>query len=223
MFNSDLPDAKSGGAGMPMGRSLGLALFIEAILLFGAVTLIAQARANATANEPPMKLVEVDNPPPPATPPPPKQVKEPVRQPVPHPVPLPRPQPVQPEPIVNPAPPVPSVVAAPPAPEKLPPPRDNGDREAEFAARLKASIQAAVVYPAAAKAMGFSGRARLEFQFRDGVISHLKVVQTSGSGLIDQAAMASVGNAVVPPIPDFLKGRDLTYQVTVEFQLKSER
>jgi protein TonB len=192
------------------------------LLLSGAASLIAQAKTVTRPVEAPINIVVDDLQPAPEQPPPPKPEKHIIRQPTPvreHPLP-------QPEPVVltTPAPPAPSVVAEAPLPETPPVVlRDSGAKEAEFALRLKAAIQAAVVYPAAARNMGFSGRARLEFQFRDGIIDHLKVIQSSGSGLIDQAALASVGNAVLPPIPDSLKGRQMTYQVTVEFQLKPGR
>ena len=213
-------------ATMPLSRSLGLAILLEAILLSGAATLIAQAKAITPHSEPQIMIAVDDLKPPPEEAPRPEPVRQVVRQAQPKPASVPQASvhELPPEPLFSPAPAAPSLIAEAPVRETPhPTPRDNGDREAEFAMRLKASIQAAVVYPAAARAMGFSGRARLEFQFRDGLVSHLRVVQSSGSGMIDQAALASVGNAVVPPIPESIKGRDLTYQVTVEFQLKSER
>jgi protein TonB len=204
---------------VPFSRSLALALVLEALLLTGAASFIAQAKAVPRPAEAPINIVVDDLKPPPEQPPPPRPEKQIVRQPREHP--LPQPEPVQ---LTAPAPPAPSIVAEAPMPET---PhvvvRDSGVKEAEFALRLKAAIQAAVVYPAAARNMGFSGRARVEFQFRDGAIDHLKIIQSSGSGLIDQAALASVGNAVLPPIPDSLKGREMTYQVTVEFQLRPGR
>jgi protein TonB len=59
----------------------------------------------------------------------------------------------------------------------------------------------------------------VEFNFRDGAFSHLRIVQSAGSGMLDAAALAAVTNAAVPPVPESLRGREMTYQVTVAFDL----
>jgi hypothetical protein len=41
--------------------------------------------------------------------------------------------------------------------------------------------------------------------------------------MIDTAALAAVGNALYPTIPESLKGRDLLYQVWVLFEIKTAR
>jgi protein TonB len=213
--------------------ALGVACVLELLLVGAAAAVIVQAKAEVRAAEAPILLAfdepkppEVKpRPPPPKPPKPPKPVKEvkplPVKQVQHTPQARPLPQPV-PTLVETPAPPAPSVIAEAPPPHPAPPAPvhdHSGEKEAEFATRLKASIQAAVVYPAAARNMGFSGRARVEFLFRDGVISHLRIIQGSGSGMIDQAALASVSNALIPPIPESLRGHETSYQVTVEFRL----
>ena len=71
--------------------------------------------------------------------------------------------------------------------------------------------------------MGLSGKARLQFHWRDGVASQVQVLQGTGSTALDRAAMDSVTRAAYPPAPDTLKGKDLVYQVTVVFDLASDR
>ena len=116
---------------------------------------------------------------------------------------------------VKPPPPPP-----PPAPSAA---EETARKEATFAAQLRAAIQAAVVYPFAARNMGFQGKARVEFTFRDGISSQAHIVQSSGNGMIDQAAIAAVTTATAPPMPESLKGKSMTYQVTVVFQLNASR
>ena len=137
------------------------------------------------------------------------------------------------EPIVTPAPapPIVSPIAPPivqaPAPPPPPPPPQRNDeaaaREAEFTARVRAAIQAAVVYPPAARNMGQAGRARVEFHLRDGVTSQIRIIQSSGTNLLDRAAMAAVSSASYPEAPDTLKGKDRPYQVSVVFDLNAAR
>ena len=143
----------------------------------------------------------------------------------------PVPAPPAPTPLAQRPEPVPVVandspIAEPPAPVAPPPPPSanvRADREVEFAARVRAAIQAAVSYPPAARISGFRGRARVEFNFRDGVASQMRIIQTSGAGLIDRAALAAVANAAYPSAPESLKGKDQVYQVTVVFELTAAR
>jgi protein TonB len=92
-----------------------------------------------------------------------------------------------------------------------------------MAARLRAAIQAALVYPSAARDAGFQGHARVEFVFRDGVVRSPRIIRSSGMGLTDRAALAAVENAIYPPVPPSLAGKETTYQVTVRFELPQER
>jgi protein TonB len=97
----------------------------------------------------------------------------------------------------------------------------TAEKEAEFAARVKAAIQAAVVYPAAARNMGYRGKARVEFIFHDGAVQQIHIVQGSGVGMIDNAALAAVANARYPAVPESLKGKDVPYQVNVLFEINA--
>jgi protein TonB len=213
-------------------RSLLVALAIELALLLCAFALIVQLRP---INDAPVeKSLELffDEPKPPVEEPKPKQEPKlieritPVRQ-----TPSPRivtPR-IEPPPVIEKIPEAQSPVAEPVVPPSPPTPPvatvvdDTAQREANFAARLKAAIQAAVAYPFAARNMGYQGQARVEFMFRDGVSSQVHIVQSSGSGMIDQAAIAAVANAPVPLLPDSLKGKSMTYQVTVVFRLNAAR
>jgi protein TonB len=232
-MSSDLP-RNVNRRPLSLGQTLLIASALEAILVLGSGGLILNAMARSNADpekpleivfeEPPKETLPEDQPQP--KPEPKVQVKS---QPV--------PVPVVPTAPALPTPPVvlnvplqisrvesPIVEAqAPVAPS--PPTRTNqkADREAEFAAQVKAAIQSAVIYPPAARSMGFSGRARVEFVLRDGVPGKIKIIQGSSIGSIDRAALAAVSIATYPATPDSLAGKEQTYQVTVLFELNSAR
>jgi protein TonB len=110
----------------------------------------------------------------------------------------------------------PAQAAAPPPP--APTPAGKSDRNAEYAAKVRAAVQAAVVYPPAAASLRFSGRVRVEFHLRDSVAGQARVLIPSGVGMIDRAALQSVQNAGYPAPPADLRGSELIYQVWVDFQ-----
>ena len=203
-------------------RSFLLALVIEVLLLSAAAVLVAHAKTLGEQDKP-IELVFEES-----TPSPPKEEPKPLPKPVVRPVPrIPVPSVPTPRVVEPPLPIADSPVSEPLKPPLPPPPPTHGDdtaeKEADFAAKLRAAVQAALVYPPAARIMGFHGKARVEFVFKDGVSSQVRIIQSGGSNLIDQAALAAVTNAVAPPLPDSLKGKSKTYQVTVSFELNAAR
>lgn len=211
----------NGGRPLPAGRTLLAALLIECGLVLAAVSLMAVAAARPQADDQPILMV-VD------TADVPKEEPKPLPKPVERTVPVKTTQRIAALPVPEPPPPAP-VPSASPISEAPPPPPPApvrgidavANKEAEFAARLKAAIQAAVSYPPAARAMGFRGKARVEFVYRDGGTHHMRVIEGSGIGMIDNAALAAVANATYPAAPDSHKGRDMPYQVTVIFELSA--
>jgi protein TonB len=90
---------------------------------------------------------------------------------------------------------------------------------ASFEGALRAAIQAALRYPESARMAGMSGRTRVAFKYRDGAVSDVSVVVSSGIGLLDRAALAAVRDAVYPkPEPVFI-GKTLSEQLWVTFDL----
>ncbi|MFM0212627.1 TonB family protein [Paraburkholderia sediminicola] len=136
----------------------------------------------------------------------------------------PRPTPVPtPTPAAMPAPVLPSATPteAPPAPHPPPPPPAQAPavQTASFQGALRAAIQVALRYPESARMAGMSGRTRVAFQYRDGVVSDASVVVSSGIGLLDRAALAAVRDAAYPkPEPEFV-GKTLPEQLWVTFNL----
>ena len=87
-----------------------------------------------------------------------------------------------------------------------------------YAAQVKAAVQGAVQYPAAAQRQRIGGRTRVEFNLRDGRVSEPHLVQGSGTALLDRAAIAAVLAAGYPAPPSELAGIERQFQVWVEFR-----
>jgi protein TonB len=66
---------------------------------------------------------------------------------------------------------------------------------------------------------GMSGRTRVAFTYRDGTVSDVRLVVSSGIGLLDRAALAAVRDAVYPNAPAELAGKVLSKQLWVTFAL----
>ena len=64
-----------------------------------------------------------------------------------------------------------------------------------------------------------AGRTRVAFEYHDGMVSDLRVVVSSGAGLLDRAALAAVRDAVYPKPQAALAGKTLSEQVWVTFNL----
>ncbi|NPT57781.1 TonB family protein [Paraburkholderia elongata] len=133
----------------------------------------------------------------------------PVAPPKPDPAPtVPSATPTEPPAVSHPAPPPP--VAAPATP---------ATPGASFEAALRAAIQSALHYPESARMGGITGRTRVAFEYRDGLISDARVVVSSGVGLLDRAALAAVRDAVCPKPESAFAGKTLSEQLWVTFNL----
>jgi protein TonB len=209
-------------------QALGLAVLIESILLVVAAVVLARATAARPMAEPtPIVLTEQEaelkklpkpEPPKPKlapSKPAPKQVVPPIPQPpLPEPVKATPPAPVvtSPTAFTEPVPPPP----APPPPTPTPS-SDSAKMSAEYAAKVRAAVQAAHYYPPAAAALRYSGRVRVEFHLRDALPGEARLLSPSSIGIIDRAALDAVQRAQYPLPPPALKGADLVYEVWVEF------
>ncbi len=95
------------------------------------------------------------------------------------------------------------------------PTQSGVDPATAYNAKLSAAVQAAFEVPATASALNFKGRTRLEFTLRDGVVSQIRVIQSSGLGAVDRAAVKAVQAAAYPPPPSALQGKEGSYQIWV--------
>lgn len=137
--------------------------------------------------------------------------------------PVPQPVPER-RPVEEPAPPMvakPTAFSAPPVPVQSTPvvPVNPSpplvDPAIAYNLKLAAAVQAAFVVPGPATALGFKGRTRVEFQLKDGVVSNAKILQASGLGAVDRAALKAVEVAVFPAPPPALLGKEGVYQIWV--------
>jgi len=113
------------------------------------------------------------------------------------------------------APPAPSAAAAPePA---IPPVSASSGPDDRFIAKLRAAVQAAVVYPMALQGMGLAANIDVEFGYKDGVVSNVHVTRPGRVATLDQAAIAAVQRAAMPPPPPNLAGALHTFKVRVIF------
>ena len=88
----------------------------------------------------------------------------------------------------------------------------------EYIAKVRAAVQAAFAYPMAAAEMGLHGRARVGFNLRNTSASDVKIINGSGLGLIDRAALAAVQKAAYPTPPTEQKDRTNYCEVWIEFK-----
>ena len=134
----------------------------------------------------------------------------------------PKPQPVAAPPAPAQAPdttPTTPAASAAPAPTAAPAPARP---DTSFEASLRAAIEAALRYPESARMDGIAGRTLVGFVYRDGAVSDIHVVTSSGMGQLDHAALAAVRDAVCPPPPNRFEGKSLPEQLWVDFTLDSK-
>ena len=161
---------------------------------------------------------------PPEVKPPPTQSKVALAQPQTQAPVLPVPAVSEVRPVEEPAPPMvakptafsaPAASMAPPLPAVVAPSVPTVDPALAYNIKLAAAVQAAFVVPGSASALGFKGRARLEFHLRDGIANNAKIIQPSGLGAVDRAALKAVEAAAFPSPPPVLAGKDGVYQIWV--------
>jgi periplasmic protein TonB len=229
--------ASMGGFGTRQWRAFAAAVSLESLIIVGGLMGVALQPPRAIDNvalisiEPAPKVVEGKPPEPNAPLPKPIVVPQPLVQapkpvappvavapsqpPVQTPVAVPTPAVVTP--VVEPAVATPAPVAKPvvPAQPVAPPPVAAVDPSIAYNGRLAAAVQAAFEVPASAAALNFKGRTRVEFNLTDGVVLAARVIQSSGLGAVDRAAVKAVQAASFPAPPAALQGKEGVYQIWV--------
>ena len=129
----------------------------------------------------------------------------------------PRPDPVEQPKIADAAPSPIQAPTLPTAPPKVESPAPAPVIAASFRSAVRASVQAAVRYPYAARMAHVSGKALVSFSYHDGTTSNPSIVTSSGYAMLDNAAKQAVETASYPPPPPELARRTLQFQVWVRF------
>ena len=195
------------------GRALLVGAVLEALLVGGLIWV----GSNTPPPQPVVKkfiAIHMIQPVPPKpkpkpVPPPPKPMVHP--KPLPRPVPLPKPVVHQvpvpkpliaktPLPLAPVAPPRPPVVPPPPPPPPAPSMAARQAALAEYAALVRAQVQADAHVPEAIRLMHLSGTAIITFRLApSGRLQWAKISRSSGAGPIDRAALKSVKEGQYPP------------------------
>lgn len=90
---------------------------------------------------------------------------------------------------------------------------------AKLQGRIRAAIQAALRYPAAAAAMQLTGRAQVQLDYQSGAVRNIELKRSAGNPLLDRAALAAVRDAHYPVAPPEISDRALSLLVWVELQM----
>lgn len=210
-------------------QAFGTALGLEFVVLAAVVAWIASHPPQPIEAFVPLTIEVTPEPEKPATPEVIKNVTPVATPRMPKPVAAqPEPKPLPPEPIVQTVAPPPEPAATPtatsaptaftapkPAPQVTAPAAPSADPALAYNIKLAAAVQAAFSVPAPAAALNFKGRTRVEFGLRDGLVSNIRVIQSSGLGAADRAAIKAVETATCPPPPPSLQGKDGSYQIWV--------
>ncbi|WP_174995795.1 TonB family protein [Pandoraea horticolens] len=114
------------------------------------------------------------------------------------------------------APPAPS--AAPATLPAAPPVAASSGPDERFVAKLRAAVQAAVVYPMALRGMGLAASIDVEFVYMDGRVSNVHVARPGHVATLDEAAIAAVQRAAMPSAPPSLAGTPHAFKVRVIFR-----
>jgi periplasmic protein TonB len=158
-----------------------------------------------------------------ATPPPTEDTKPPERQAE---IALPKPEPPKPEPPAEarPATALPSVAMLPPAaaPSAGAAVQPSAALLRHWQSELVAHIERFKRYPAAARARGDQGLARVAFTIdRNGKVRGSRIVQSSGSPDLDQESLAILTRAQpMPRPPDQLPPSELSFVVPIRFNIR---
>lgn len=137
--------------------------------------------------------------------------------------PQPKPRPVAHKVHPRPAPPpkaparTPPARQAPPVSVARPSPKALARITATFKDAVRSAVRTAVRYPRVARVMGIEGAAEVAFKYRDGSASHVHVVHSSGSPILDQAALNAVRQSSLPPPPTALRGHMLRFRIWLRF------
>lgn len=218
---SPMPALAELGAPSRLSVAFWLALVAEAVLALAVIWAVAHKPATHAPPRPAeqVQLVRMPNP----VEKPKIEFKHPKRAPLrnvfhPRPVELP-PPPVALPPAI-PLPPSPIAAAAPPPP---PPPHAqpivNPGQKLTYLSAVRAAIQGAVQFPAAARMLRMDGRVRVKFELVNGVVSHLRIITPGQLQAFNSKALLAVHDAGIPAPPKALADHVFHLVLWVNFHL----
>ncbi len=205
----------------PFWRSAGMAIAAELLLMAGLGLWVMTGHLSHTTAPAPVTSVKLVAPP--RTPP--KPVVKP-------------PRPIHPTPDLAPAPILPRLMPLTPVAGGLPVPRalflphppashplaaqGTINPLALYTAILREQVRAALVVPGIAREMGLRGRTLVEFRLRpDGQMLWARVVRSSGSSVLDHAALRAVRSADFPPFEPRMTRVNTTFALWVHLNVSA--
>ncbi len=203
----------------PFWRSAGMAIAVELLLMAGLGLWVMTGQLSQTTAPPPVTSVKLVAPPrtppkPVVQPPPPVHPTSDLTPVLPHLVPL--------TPVAG-GLPVPRALFL-PHPSASHPPAAQGaiNPLALYTAILRQQVRAALVVPSIAREMGLRGRTLVEFRLRpDGQMLWARVVRSSGSGILDHAALKAVRGADFPPFEPRMTRVNTTFALWVHLNVSA--
>ena len=98
----------------------------------------------------------------------------------------------------------------------------NPNAVPNWKSRLVATLERSKRYPSEARARGEQGVAQLAFSIdRHGGVHHARIVQSSGSSLLDAATLALIERAQpLPPPPPELAGAEIAIVVPIRYNIR---
>lgn len=215
-----MPDRRDPAQYASDGTALLLTAAVAAMLVASSRTVLDNLTARAARSDSPIELtVQLAQPEAPPAPPPPLPPRAKTHRTQPAPTAPPDPLPVESQP----APADGAAVLAyspPPAPA---PAQPHADLEAQYAAQLKADIERRHHAPESAqyRLRRPSGEVRIEFAvLRSGEPRSATMLRSSGSAILDEAALQLVSTGHYPPMPDkcFVGETQHSFVITVEYR-----
>ncbi len=204
---------------LALTKSALAALAIEGLMVVGLLVAAAKQPAKAQPAEPMVMLTFPSPVEQPETPPPEKEKPVELPKPVPQKTSQPKPSEVkEPDPpqIAEPSPIAEATpVSLPSKPVETPKAAPNVSDS--FKGAVRAAVQSAVVYPAAARLTHVTGKTEVSFSYQDGRVSNLSVLISSGFNMLDAAALRAVEAATYPVPPAEFAGKILQFEVWVRF------
>ncbi len=103
----------------------------------------------------------------------------------------------------------------------VPPTASSALASRAWQAELSAWLLAHRVYPPAARAGGVQGAPVIRFSVaHDGQVTAVALVRTGGSSLLDEAALALLRHAHLPPMPAGMAAQSVTVSVAIRYSLR---
>ncbi|MGH8378184.1 MAG: energy transducer TonB [Gammaproteobacteria bacterium] len=102
-------------------------------------------------------------------------------------------------------------------PDHAAPPEKTCDESELLKARMHKAIYDAIKYPPNALYTSWKGVVAVKFNYLNGHVKNARIIASSGTGILDRAAMRAVKSAKYPPAPSAFQNRQVSDIVYIIF------